>query len=84
MHLSDFIPGYEPKTLIMPLCEHTIDTAQGFYLTLCARYLLKAQAEYEHIPRWKFITKMREYYTMRGAIEMANYLSEAEMKGANQ
>lgn len=79
-----FIPGYEPKTLVMPLCEHTMATAQGFYLTQCAAYLLRQQGDYEDIPRWKFITKIRAYYQMRGAIQLVNRLSEAKMKGADQ
>lgn len=61
------------------MCEETMEATQGAMLAHTASYLLKAQASYALIPKWKVITRHNAWTELRGAIKLANHIADIEL-----
>lgn len=61
------------------MCEETMEATQGAMLTHTASYLLKMQARYALIPKWKVIARHNTWAEIRGAIKLANHLADVEL-----
>lgn len=61
------------------MCEETMEATQGAMLTHTASYILKLQARYALIPRWRLIARHKAHTELRGAIKLANHLCNVEL-----
>lgn len=69
-----------PSIQAQVMCEETMSATQGAMLTHAAYFLIKARGEYALIPKWRFWTRHNKWTEIRGAIKLANYMSEQEIK----
>ena len=69
-----------PSIRAQVMCEETMQATQGAILTHAAYFLIKAQAAYSAVPKWKFITRHNMWTEIRGAIKLANHMAEQEIK----
>lgn len=74
------VDDVQPTTKAQIMCEETMEATQGAMLTHTAHYLLKAQAHYALIPRWRLIARHKAWTEMRGAIKLANHIADIELK----
>lgn len=75
-------PGDDDQTPTIKaqiMCEETMEATQGAMLTHTASYLLKLQARYALIPKWKVITRHNAWTELRGAIKLANHIADVEL-----
>ena len=68
-----------PTTQARIMCEETMEATQGAMLTHTASYILKLQARYALIPRWRLIARHKAHTELRGAIKLANHLCNVEL-----
>ncbi len=69
----------QPTTKAQIMCEETMEATQGAMLTHTASYLLKMQARYALIPKWKVIARHKAHTELRGAIKLANHIADVEL-----
>lgn len=69
----------QPTTKAQIMCEETMEATQGAMLTHTASYLLKMQARYALIPRWRLIARHKAHTELRGAIKLANHIADIEL-----
>lgn len=69
----------QPTTKAQIMCEETMEATQGAMLTHTASYLLKLQARYALIPKWKVIARHKAHTELRGAIKLANHIADVEL-----
>lgn len=79
MIAMDDDPNHAPKIEARIMCEETMEATQGAMLTHTAHYLLKAQAHYALIPRWRLIARHKAWTEIRGAIKLANHIADVEL-----
>lgn len=71
--------SHTPTTQAQIMCEETMEATQGAMLTHTASYILKLQARYALIPRWRLIARHKAHTELRGAIKLANHLCNVEL-----
>lgn len=65
-----------PQPNAQILCEETLEATTELTIRLVAKHLAKCVHTYNHTPKWRFVSRIVQGQRLKGAIALANYLSQ--------